>query len=352
MWPARNFAMTFSSPLHCLRPALWFGAILLLVTYFEHFAIGLPSFSQEPLLPAAVSLDLLLLLPGLFYFMVVRRYQLPLTSVVGAFGGCLALAYWLIPVEQQQYLGAAGQVLGLLEVVLVTWAVVNVRRIGLAYYAARKDSADFMENLGQAFQQVLGRPLALLVSEISIIRYALLGWWGKAETRPEDGIFTSHRESGFTALAAVMCLAMAIETSAVHLLVGLWSHTAANWLLVADIYTLLLLMGHGHAVRLRPSFLTSDELVLRVGFAWKLTVDPSDLVLVETLQDAPEADSGIFNMSKLLLTAPNLLLTFAEPVVVVGPYGIRRSASRVAVYFDQPQQFIAAVGNYPQSPTL
>jgi hypothetical protein len=38
------------------------------------------------------------------------------------------------------------------------------------------------------------------------------------------------------------------------------------------------------------------------------------------------------------------MLTFAGPVVVRGPYGLRRPAQRIAVYLDQPRQFIAAAG--------
>ena len=62
------------------------------------------------------------------------------------------------------------------------------------------------------------------------------------------------------------------------------------------------------------------------------------------MASAPLPILDIRNLSKLLFAEPNLLLTFAEPVVVTGPYGIRRPAHRVAVYLDQPRQFIAAVG--------
>jgi hypothetical protein len=333
-----------------LRPVLWFAALLALIVAVEYFATTVPAFSQQPALPMAVTFDLLVMVPGLFYFLVVRRLRLPITSVVGAFGACVGLGYWLIPVGQQQYLRPASHVLVLLEAGVVGWALVNFRRIGRAYRAAREQHADFPANLSTAFEQVLGYRLAPLVSEISMFRYALLGWWAAPESRREE-TFTSHRESGFTALVVVGCFAMGIETVSVHLLASHWSPTLAHWLLVLDAYGLLFLMGHGQAVRLRPTLLAADVLTLRVGFVWQVSVPRSTLASIEPLRDAPPANADVLNLSKLLFTAPNLLLTFAEPVAVTGPYGIRRTARRVAVYLDQPQQFVAAAGFLPNSST-
>jgi len=343
--------MTLRHPLARLRPVLWFGVLLVLIVFTEHLVTTLPAFSQQPALPAAVTFDLLVFVPGLFYFLVVRRLRLPATSVVGAFGACLALGYWLIPVGQQQYLGPASRVLALLEVGVMGWVLVNLRRISRICRVAREQHPDFPANLSTAFEQVLGYPLAPLVSEVSMLRYALLGWWAAPESREQEMAFTSHRESGFVALVVVGCFALGIETASVHLLASHWSHVLANWLLVLDVYGLLFLIGHGHAVRLRPTLFTTDALTLRVGFVWQVSVPRAALVSIEPLRDAPAADADVLNLSKLLFTAPNLLLTFARPVVVTGPYGIRRTARRVAVYLDEPQRFVAAAGLSPTSST-
>mgnify|MGYP000633211140 CR=1 FL=1 len=44
-----------------------------------------------------------------------------------------------------------------------------------------------------------------------------------------------------------------------------------------------------------------------------------------------------------LLAAPNVLLSFAAPVVVTGPYGINRTVRCMALHLDQPQAFLAAL---------
>ncbi|GAA4366685.1 hypothetical protein GCM10023185_38020 [Hymenobacter saemangeumensis] len=333
--------MTISPPLITrARPLLVFGGLLLLLLAVERLVTTLPVFTQRPLLPFAVTFDLLVCIPALYYWLVVRRYGLPVSSIAAAFGAALGLGYLLIPTPQQQYLHQASHLLVVLEVLTVSLVMVNLRRLVQAYGQARQHEADFMLNLSTAFQQVLGRSLAPLVFEVAMVRYALLGWWAAPEARPEDVCFTGHRESAFTATLAVVCSISLIETAAVHLLASLWSQVLANVLLLLDVYTLLLLLAHGHGVRLRPTLLTPDSLVLRVGFVWKLVVPRSEVVGIEKITDAPAPGSGVLNTSKLLFTVPNLLLSFAEPVEVAGPYGIRRRVRQVALYVDQPQEFM------------
>lgn len=348
-WEARARsarAMTFPYSINRFGPALWFGALLLLIVLVEHAVTTLPAFQLRPALPLGVTLDLLVVMPGLFYALVVRRYRLPAASVVGACGAGLALGYWMIPAGQQQYLRLADPALGLLEALSAAWAVANLRRIARAYRAARQQGANFMDNLAGAFQQVLGRSLSPLVFEISVFRYALLGWWAAPEARAADVAFSSHRESGFPALAVMGSVALVVETAAVHLLASHWSPALALGLLVVDGYGLLVWTAHGHAVRLRPTLLTADEVIIRVGFFWKLAVPRAGLVAAEPLREVPAAGADVLNLAKLLFTTPNLLLTFAEPVEAAGPYGIRRPARRVAIYLDHPQRFRQAINEH------
>jgi hypothetical protein len=323
-----------------LRPVLWFSGLLLLILFVEYLVVQRPDFSTHPALPAAVTFDLVVGLPLLFYFLVVRRYQLPLTSVVGAFVGAVALGYSLIPVGQQQYLGWASRSLVLLEAAAAVLAVINLRRLLRAYAAAAQRSADFVENLHAAFAAVFRRPLAPLVSELIMFRYALLGWWARREVRPGQLAFSSYCDSGFLALIIAFASLSVIETAAVHLLVSRWNATAALVLLVLDLYTLVFLLAHLRAVVLRPLTLHHGRLTVRVGFVWRLEVAAGAIVQLEELRDTPEPDKKCLNLARPLLTPPNVRLTFAEPVTVTGLYGIRRTVPQVALYVDERAAFL------------
>jgi len=335
--------MTAAAPLARFRPVLWFAALVLLGLGVEYTITTSAFFPQRPLLPYAVTADVLVGIPILFYALVLRRYQLPLSSLAGVVGTCLALTYWLLPAGHQAPLHALSFLPILLEAVTLTLLLVKARRLICCYQAAYRQQPQFWPCAQLAVQQTLGLAGVLLVAEIEVLRYALLGWWARPEVPPAATPFSSHRESGFTAFAVMVGVALTVEAAVVHLLASLWSARLADWLLFFDGYTLVLLLAHLHAVRLRPTLVTADTLQLHVGFAWHLTVPLAELVAVEPLRDHPAPAADLLSLTKVLFTPPNLLLTFAQPLPVKGAYGRQRTARRVAVYVDHPHAFIEAI---------
>lgn len=332
--------MTAPSTLNRFRPVWWFGMLLLLILGVEHLVTTSPLFAQRPVLPMAVTFDLLVGVPLLFYFLVVRRCQLPLSSLIGVVGACLAIAFWLIPPAQQQPLRVLQFLPVVLELGTLALLMIKAHRLVQYYQLAYHQEPQFWPCAQLAIQQTLGPAGVLLVAEMEMLRYALFGWWDSPESKPTATVFSNYRESGFMAFVIMFGAALAIETTVVHLLAIQWSTRVANWLLFFDAYSLLMLLAHVHAVRLRPVLLTLSTLHLRVGFVWQLTVARAEVVAIETLRDNPTPADDLLNLTKLLFTPPNLLLTFAHPVVVQGPYRIRRTVRRAAIYLDQPQQFL------------
>ncbi|TGD78323.1 hypothetical protein [Hymenobacter wooponensis] len=322
------------------RPAVWFGCLALAVVAVEILVIRRPDFATRPVLPAAVTFDLLTVLPLLFYWQVIRPYKLPLSSLLGATGAAITLAYFLIPEPQQQYLSYTRYAGPALELAAISLAVVKLRKLRLAYATTAHTEPGMMERLEAAFEQVFGHSFSLLVSEIGMLYYALLSWRAKPEVQTTDKVFTSHRESAVEALLATAGFLSLIEMGAVHLLLTRWSPVAAGLVLMGHVYGLLFLVGHLRAVRLRPSVITEEqELVLRVGFVWQLRVPLAALVHVQQLKEAPVRNADVLNTAQLLFTAPNLLLSFAQPVKVSGPYDLQRQVRHVAVYLDHPAAF-------------
>ncbi|MBC8085298.1 MAG: hypothetical protein H7Z21_19035 [Hymenobacter sp.] len=332
------------TPVLNYRPALVFLGLAAALLLLEWLVVLSPAFGTTAALPAAVTFDVVVGLTLLFYWQLVRRYRLPVATVAAAFGGALALGYGLIPEPHQQYLGWARHGLVLAEALLGLMVLFNLRRVVRAYRAAARQSADFLDNLTAAFTAVLGRSFGPLVSEVALFRYALLGWWGRVECQEAGQVaFSGHRDSGFSALMGTVALLSVIETGAVHLLVQRWSPGAAWLLLMLDGYTLLFLLAHLHAVRLRPAVLTADGVLIRVGFVWRVEVARRNVAAVQRITDAPAAAPGTLNVARQLITVPNLLLTFAEPVIVTGLYGSRRTVHRLALYVDAPAELILAL---------
>ncbi len=191
--------------------------------------------------------------------------------------------------------------------------------------------------------QVLGPAGVILVAEITMLRFAVLGGWARPDVRPAHAAFSGHRESGFLALLGAVGFLVVIETAVAHLVVGHWYPVVAWWLTGLGGYTLLFLLAHAHAVRLSPLLLAADSLTVRVGFVWQLAVPRAAVAAAEAIGEAPAPGAATLNAAKVLLAAPNVLLTFAAPVAVAGPYGTRRTVRRVALYLDRPQDFLRAL---------
>ncbi|GAA4500861.1 hypothetical protein GCM10023172_21830 [Hymenobacter ginsengisoli] len=304
----------------------------------EYAVVHRVDFSQHPALPPAVACDLLVVLPGLFYLLIVRRYQLPLSTLAVALGGGLALSHWLLPTATLPLMAWAGRLAAVAEVATIGYAGVRARRVWRGYQAARLQSPDFIENLHHAAEPVLGRFTAAIVTEVAVLRYAVLGPWASPEVSANGVVFTTYRQSGFPALLATFAGLSLVEMAAVHLVVGHWWPVAAWWLTGLSIYPLLWLWAHGQAVRCRPVVLSADTLAVRVGLMWRLTLAREQVLRAEPLTEAPAQAPGLLNTARLLLTPPNLLLTLATPQPVRGLYGLRRTVRYLAIYVDNPAE--------------
>ncbi len=327
------------------RPALVFCSLLVLILGIEYLIIQHPDFAVRPALPAAVTFDLLIWPPVLFYACIVRSYQLPVSSVVVVFAAMLALGQQLLPAGQQEYLRQAKYVLPLFEVAAGGFLVLKMRRLRHAYLQARAAAPDVMANLAAACATVFKRPVDALVFEAALWYYALLSWRTVPRCIIGQQTFSGHRESGFVALLLTFAALSVVEAAAVHLLLLRWSSELALAALLLNVYTLVAFMGHLRAVQLEPvvQFTVSGELLLRAGLVWRLSAPGALLIAVTRITDVPVANAKLLDLAKPLLTPPNLLLTFAEPVTVIGPYGWRRTVCEVAVYVDDPATCHAAL---------
>lgn len=326
------------------RPALYFGLLLLGVVGVETLVTRRPDFATQPLLPAAVTFDLLVGLPLAFYWVIVRSYRLPLTAVVGAFSAAVGLAYYLLPPSQQLYLGWTRYGLAGLEMVAIILLLLNVRRLTQAFRRIRPVTTGYPETLSEAFTAVFQRPLVAVAVELSLFYYALLSWRATPEVEPASQAFPCHRESGTEALLGAVALVSVAEMAVVHLLLQRWWPAAAGWALVVHLYGLLFLVAHIRAVRLRPTLLTPDyQLVVRVGFLWKAQLPLCQLETALKVTDTALPPDNCQNLARPLLTPPNLVLTFSADVVVTGPYGLRRTVRQLSCFVDQPDAFLRTV---------
>lgn len=328
-----------------LRPALLFSGLLLLVLAIEYLVIQRPDFAVRPALPAAVTFDLLVWPPLLFYLLVVRRYRLPVSLVGAVFAAMLALSQQMLPVGQQAYLHGAKYLLPIIEVATGALLLLKIRGLRQAYQQARASTPDVTANLAAACTAVFHRPFEALVFEAALWYHALLSWRAVPRYMAGGQSFSGHQQSGFSALLLTLAVLTVVEGAVAHLLLVRWSTQVALVALLLNAYTLIGAIGHLRAVQLGASvqLLASGELLLRAGLVWRVAVPLIQLRSVIRITDAPAPKANLLNMAKPLLAPANLLLTFNGPVTIAGPYGLRRTVQQITVYVDDPTACCAAL---------
>ncbi len=253
---------------------------------------------------AGVAFDLTLTAAALVYFLAVRPGWLRPWKLVAVVGAGLALARVLLPAS-----------------------AVKTQLLPIAALAA--EVATLVLAVRSPFLRTLLR------GELEAFAYGLGGWFMRA--RPARYSFLRGRPWG--ALVAVFTFLIVVESVVLHVALAAWSSPVAWIVSATSAYALVWIWGDFHALRLGGLELNDAALELRFGLRWRVRV-PWTLIADAECSDARVA--GADGLSCRVLRT-DVQLTLREPIVVHGPFGLRRSVRRLALAVDFPLEFVADV---------
>ena len=324
---------------------LLFAALAVMLLLTEWFVVQSRTFRLRPdTLSLGVTVDVVLVLPLLYYWFIVRTGHWSKTSMVAVVGASVAVAKWLLPAKNQTYMNGIARVLPLLELGVlgyVGWHGVAVLQV---YRIYRQNNPDFVLNLQQSLADVTGKPKLshLIAGEAAVFRYGLLGWWTTPSSGAGQQVFTSHRQSAQVAFLVAIMFICGIEMAALHLLVARWS-VAGSWLLTAvSLYSLLFIIAETVATVQQPTLFDGQTLHLRFGLRWRVGVSRNNIERIERINEAPPKQADF--LTGPLLVPPNVLLILRKPVLAKGMYGITKTVKQVALLVDEPDEFATLAG--------
>ncbi|MEO8216393.1 MAG: hypothetical protein ABI718_04860 [Acidobacteriota bacterium] len=294
---------------------------------------------NQAVIASGAIFDLCVTTPGLYYLFIVRGGRARLRSIFPVVLGCLVAARLILPQSSHAILSDLRLLLLPVEVVLVTAVVVRARR-AIRTSHQQSEGRDPPRAIRSAVAELTGdfrRAGDILASEITIVYYALLGWREKPPVdRPDQ--FTSYKLSGWGTIFAALALMIGSETIGVHLLVQLWSPTAA-WVITAlDLYTILWLLGDYQGLRLLPTEAGETVIRIRLGLRWSVDVPYEAIKAIGT--EGPAADSRAPGYLKLaILDAPQFVIHLVEPLTAKGIFGLQRSVRDIGILVDDPSGF-------------
>lgn len=295
------------------------------------------AFAERPdVLAWAVTFDLTLTVPLLYWLLVVRTGRARAMTVVPVFLVAMMLAAALVPRPQQAFL-ADLQMLAIPLELLVAGAIVQrIRRAA----RERSTSTDPYVRIGNAARVLFGegRVAEIVASEITILYYALFTWRRQPEAT-RGRVITVHERSGWPTVVVCILVLLVAESIGLHLLIQMWSVTAA-WIFTGlDVWGMLWLLGDLQALKLRRSAITDDAFELRYGLRWSAIVPRTNIASIdEVRQERDWKQRDILKVA--MLDEPRWLITLREPMQIRGMAGLRKTIRAIAILPDDEEALL------------
>ncbi|HVT02568.1 MAG TPA: hypothetical protein VHL58_04230 [Thermoanaerobaculia bacterium] len=317
-------------------PAVLFALSTLTIVTVWWFLLRSSLYIRRPDVAVfGAAFDLLVSVPLIYYFLVVRRGSARASSLVGVVAFSLMAAAHIIPAGRQPVTKVLPFLIAPVELLVIALVIGRIR-MGVRQARQRGESNhDPIAILRTAASSVLGDNVAseAIVSEIANVYYALFAWRRKPEET--DTTLSFHKESGWSVVMAGFILAIVAESTALHLLLFTRAPRAA-WVLTAlDLYGILWLIGDAQGFRLRRTRLRTDALEIEFGMRWRGCIDVSLIEKVERVT-APLPKKFL---KLMLLGDPEMVIHLREPITFSGMYGLRKTTATIAVRFDDAERF-------------
>lgn len=286
-----------------------FLLLAILLVSAEVFITRTAAFNRHPMqLSMAVLFDLVFVTTGIFYWLVARPLRLANTRTILVALLMLRIALFILPQTAFPSNQIWPMVLVVAEGAVLVMTALRIKTITRTYRQLRVE-VDSETALRNSLAVVFGnRAAGAVLGELLTLYYALLGWRLKSDIPVEAHPLTTHRQSGQLALTVGLLVVGIIEGVGVHLLLTRWNPTVAFWITALSAYGMLFFVADLMATVKRPSYLTQNQLVLRLGIRWKAHIARSSIADVALIHEKPPKQADRLNCA--FLTTPNVLLTF------------------------------------------
>lgn len=295
-------------------------------------------------LAIGITIDLLLTVPFI-YFLLIRKTNIPKTTVVPFLILGVVLCSIILPSENQQYLNLFKTwILPIVELSVISYVIYNVRK-GIKHYKLSKtESFDFFTTLKNTCYEILPKGVVIpVVTEIAVFYYGFL-YWKKRELKENE--YSYHKESGTITLLIAIIFIVAIETIVLHILLAKWNNIAAWILTFLSIYSGFQIFGFLKSMFKRPISIENDRLYLRYGIMSETTIYIKDIDRVEISSKDIEINKETRKLSFLgELEGHNIIIRLKKENELIGLYGLKRKYKNLALYIDEKIEFKNRINN-------
>jgi hypothetical protein len=245
-----------------------------------------------------------------------------------------------LPKESQAYLNLFKiWVLPLIELFILTYVIVKVRKAVKMHRRTQIKSLDFYDSLKETCSEILPKKLVLpFATEVAVFYYGFFDW---KKVKLDENEFSYHLNSGTPALMGAFILIIGIETIAIHFLLAQWSSILAWILSILSIYTALQVFGFAKSLTKRPISINLNDVSLRYGILNEVRILITDIVSVEkSNRTFEEVDHGKTLSPLGGIESHNIVIKLKYDHELIGWYGFKKEFQTLAFFVDKPDEFI------------
>ncbi|MEG0375869.1 MAG: hypothetical protein RR547_07030 [Raoultibacter sp.] len=310
------------------------GLLALYVVGIATITLAPAAPTREVLVGYAYPLDCMVVLPALFYLLVIRRHGLSPLFVLPVMWAGAVLASFFAQGSNMTLIAVLGVGALLVE---ITIAVREMSKAVKSFMQAKRCSSDAEDWFFAPLMQMTGnrRASKLASNELTMFYYVFFSW-KHPETSTQGETFTYHKDSGYTAAIAGMMLAIPVEMVVMHMLIAQWNDVAA-WILTAtSLYAIIWLIADCRASVLKPIVIEGGMLKIRSGMRIKADIPLSSVASYQ--REAPKGDTKR-QMNLGVMGSASGWIIFAEPVVIETAFGGTKEIDALGVAVDDRARF-------------
>tara|TARA_R110002049_G_scaffold44064_1_gene129176 strand:- start:88 stop:1110 length:1023 start_codon:yes stop_codon:yes gene_type:complete len=295
-------------------------------------------------LSIGITFDLLLTVPFI-YFLLIRKTNIPKTTVVPFLIGGIVICSLIVPSENQYYLNLFKTwVLPIVELSILSFVIYNVTKGIKRYRLKSNESFDFFTTLKSTCYEILPKGAVIPVAtEIAVFYYGFI-YWRKRKLKSNE--FTYHKDSGTIAILIAIIFIVAIETVTFHILLTKWNGTVAWIFTFLSIYSGIQIFGFLKSMFKRPISIENNRLHLRYGIMTESSINLENIDSVELSTKEIETNKETRKLSFLgELESHNVVIRLKGEETLIGLYGIRRKFKVLLLHVDNKIEFQDRINN-------
>ncbi|WP_433945159.1 hypothetical protein [Paenibacillus sp. SN-8-1] len=320
----------------------YFIGVSLFIILFDLVVVkSLLAKKDDQLLSIAVTLDFVVVIPLLLYFLVYRKRNKKFIAVLPyALIGYIALALTL-PGTSQGTLEIVKYTLIPIELMFLCYEIYKVYQIAVNFRRNFTAGSHPIETLRRSLEATFKGPkiTSLLVHDASVFYYALLSWRKKPYLRNGSSSFSYHTKSSWLITILMLSKVLIIEGVCVHLLLMQWSHIAAWVLSLGNIYIIVLFIADYRAMRLNPILVSQQDIRIQYGIQMSSYMDIDNIESVSVIKSGELAQKDLKASIMPLIIEPNVLIRLKSKITVIHLFGKRQIVDQVYLFLDNPHEF-------------